>query len=113
MKLLSWNIQHCGGTRAARIVDAIAAHDPDVIALSEFRTKPGAIICAALATRGWQYAESTNPVGADNGICVISRTPLQRTRQCPAPPENTVRWLDLDLAEDGFGALRNCVRWLS
>ena len=68
MKLLSWNIQHGGGTRVPRIIDAIAAHDPDVIALSEYRTKPGAIICAALAARGWRYIESTDPVGSDNGI---------------------------------------------
>ena len=52
MKLLSWNIQHGGGARLARIADAIIAHDPDVIALSEYRTKPGAPLCAALAARG-------------------------------------------------------------
>jgi exonuclease III len=103
MKLLSWNIQHGGGTRARRIIDAITAHDPDVIALSEFRTKPGAAICGALASRGWRHIESTNPVGSDNGLCVLPRTPMRRTRPCPAPPENVVRWLDIDLPDYGFG----------
>jgi hypothetical protein len=28
VKLISWNIQHGGGTRAAETVDAIVAHDP-------------------------------------------------------------------------------------
>lgn len=103
MKLLSWNIQHGGGTRAGRIVDAIIAHDPDVIALTEYRTKPSAMLCATLRARGWCHIESTNPVGTDNGICVLARTPLRRSRPCPAPPENAVRWLDIDLPEYGFG----------
>lgn len=59
MKLPSWNIQHGGGTRAARIIDAIAALDPDVIALIEFREKPGEYLCAQLASRGsWAANES-------------------------------------------------------
>jgi exodeoxyribonuclease-3 len=103
MKLLSWNIQHGGGTRRTKIVDAIAAHNPDVIALTEFRTKPGADLCGALKSQGWSHMESTGPVGSDNGICVLSRTPLRRTRPCPAPPENAARWLDIDLPEHGFG----------
>jgi exonuclease III len=28
---------------------------------------------------------------------------MNRTRPCPAPPENAVRWLDVDLPEYGFG----------
>ena len=41
-----------------------------MIALSEFRTKPGAPICAALASRGWQFVESTKPDGSDSGLLV-------------------------------------------
>ena len=44
MKLLSCNLQHGGGTRIQRIIDAMVAHDADVIALSEFRTKPGELL---------------------------------------------------------------------
>lgn len=47
--------------------------------------------------------ESTNPAGSDNGLCVLSRTPMLRTRPCPAPPEDLVRWLDIDLPEHGVG----------
>jgi exonuclease III len=74
-----------------------------VIALSEFRTKPGAVLCSLLKAAGWPHVETTNPVGSDNGIAVFSRTPLVRARKCPAPPENVVRWLDIDLPEHGFG----------
>jgi exodeoxyribonuclease III len=91
VKILSRNIRQGGGTRAARIMDSIISHDPDVIALSEFRTKPGAPLCAKLAEKGWPYIESTNPTAQDNGLCVMSRTPIVRARPCPAPPENRVR----------------------
>ena len=103
MTLLSWNIRQGGGTRVARIVDSITAHDPDVIALSEYRGNPGVPLCDALKSRGWQHIQSTNPAGSDNGLCVLSRTPMVRSRACPAPPENLVRWLDIDLPEYGFG----------
>lgn len=79
------------------------AYDPDVIALSEFRTKPGVQLSGALALRGWRHIESTNPAGRDNGLCVLSRTPMRRTRPCPAPTGNVLRWLDIDLPEHGFG----------
>ncbi|MEO8593819.1 MAG: endonuclease/exonuclease/phosphatase family protein [Candidatus Solibacter sp.] len=103
MKLLSWNIMHGGGTRIPRIVDAIAAHDADVIALTEFRTTSGAAICGELATRGWPYSESTGPAGSDNGVCIISRTRVVRTPSDPALSENSARWLDVDLPQYGFG----------
>ena len=100
--LLTWNIQHGGGARIARIVEEIAAHDADVIALTEYRARPGVALCAELRDRGWPYVESTSPNGNVNGIAVFSRTPMRRTGPCPAPSENQVRWLDVDLPEYGF-----------
>lgn len=103
MKLLSWNIQRGGGARLPGIFGSLVAHEPDVILLTEFRSQPGAILCENLRAAGWPYAVSTNPTGIDNGICAISRTPLAGKRPCPAPLENTARWLDIDLPECGFG----------
>src|ERR1035441_38010 len=103
MKLLSWNIQHGGGTRDVRIVSAIADHNPDIIALTEFRARPGMALCQAFAANGWPHIASSSPTGIDNGICVLSRTPLRCDRPSAAPPENAVRWLDVDLPEQGFG----------
>src|SRR5215471_19304288 len=103
MKILTWNIQHGGGTRVARIVEEVSAYDADVIALTEFRDKPGTDLRAALLERGWPYMEVTNPAGTVNGIAAFSRTSMRRTRSCPAPPEGLDRWLDIDLPEHGFG----------
>lgn len=103
MKLLSWNIQHGGGTRDVRIVSAIADHNPDLIALTEFRAKPGMTLCQAFGANGWPHIVSSSPAGIDNGICVLSRAPLRSDRASTAPPENAVRWLDIDLPEHGFG----------
>ena len=50
MKLLIWNIQHGVGARIARIVEEIAAHDADMIALTEFRARPGIALCPSCAT---------------------------------------------------------------
>ena len=103
MKLLAWNIQHGGGARLARIVEEVAAYDPDVIAVTEFRAGPGVVLCAALKERGLPYVETTHPTGNQNGVAVFSHTPMRRTRPCPAPSDSLVRWLDIDLPEYGFG----------
>ena len=103
MKLLIWNIRQGGGTRLTRITQAIAAHSPDVIALTEFRSRPGQALVPALQREDRLYVESTSPTGADNGICVISRVPTVRARTCPAPTENITRWLDVDFPDHGFG----------
>src|SRR3954453_11699415 len=103
MKLLTWNIQHGGGTRLARIVEEVSAYDADVITLTEFRKTPGTALRAAMLERGWPHIETTNPTGNANGIAALSRTPMRRTRPCPAPPDDFGRWLDIDLPEYGFG----------
>jgi exonuclease III len=101
MRLLSWNIRQGGGRRADTIVEAICNHAPDVAALIEYRSEPGKDLCQKLDDKGWMYMESTTPQGNDNGLCVVSRTPLLRR---PNPPvENAVRWLDADLPAYGFG----------
>ena len=52
VRLLAWNIQHGGGTRIPRIVEEIAAYDPDVVVVTEFRAMPGVALCAAMKERG-------------------------------------------------------------
>jgi exonuclease III len=103
MKLLTWNIRHGGGARLARIVEEIAAHDADVIALTEYRTGPGRELCIELSDRGWPHVETTGGIGNANGIAVFSRTPVRRSRPFSAAPEQRLRWLDVDLPEYGFG----------
>ena len=103
MKLLAWNIQHGGGARLPRIVEELSAYDADVIALTEFRAAPGKILREGLRERGWPFVETTNPAGNENGIAVFSRTPIERLRRPPAAREHRTRWLDLHLAEYGFG----------
>jgi exodeoxyribonuclease III len=102
MRLLSWNIQHGGGNRIPRIVEEVAAYDPDVVAVTEYRAAPGTALCAAMKDRGLPFCETTNPPGSRNGVAVFSRSPIH-LKPSPAPEESQVRWLDIDLPEYGFG----------
>jgi exonuclease III len=103
MKLLCWNIRQGGGTRIARIVEELAAHDADLIALTEYRTAPGKELRAKLRERGWPHVETTESTGNENGIAVFSRTLLHRMLPSPAAPDHQARWLDVDLPQHGFG----------
>jgi exonuclease III len=103
LKLIAWNIQHGGGARLERIVEEISAYDPDVVAVTEFRQRPGIGLCAALKDRGLVYAATTNPTGNQNGIAVFSRVRLHCAHKRPAPRDYRARWLDVNLLDDGFG----------
>src|SRR4051812_49757597 len=92
MKVLAWNIRHGGGARIARIVEELTAHDPDVIALTEYRAAPGKQLAGELAERGWAHVVTTNPTGIENGIAVFSRV-AAAPRVAPHP----LRWLEVDL----------------
>jgi hypothetical protein len=86
MKLLSWDLQHGGGARLVRIADAIIGHDPDVIALFEFRSA-GAVLCSRLKAAGWPHTETTNPGRQrQRHRGLLARTVGSQTRSCPAPP---------------------------
>jgi exodeoxyribonuclease III len=101
MVLLTWNIRHGGGARLARMVEEIAAHDPDIIGLSAYRAAQGKELRAAFVERGWTYFEATAADDNEAGIAVFARTPL-RALPCPAAPEHRGRWLDVEAPEFGF-----------
>jgi exodeoxyribonuclease III len=102
MRLLCWNIQHGGGARRARIVEEITAYDPDAIALTAFRAKPGEALRTDLRERGWEYCETSEPAENRNGIAVFSRCAMRRLPSCPAPAGESARWLDVDFPAFGF-----------
>jgi exonuclease III len=87
----------------ASIVEELTAYDADVIALTEYRAEPGKQLCATLGERGWTNVETTQAAGGVNGIAVFSRVPVRKLQHCPLPPEDAVRWLDLDFPKHGFG----------
>jgi hypothetical protein len=87
MRLLSWNIQQGGGARTGRIIDALVSHDPDLIALSEFRIKPGVadLQCGCI--------ESTNPAGATTGCaCSPGRRWYAPARVLRLPKTSRAGW---------------------
>jgi hypothetical protein len=81
MRLLSWNIRHGGGTRLGRIAEEVSAYDADVIALTEFRDRPGAALRAALLEHGWPYVDTTKPLGNGN----------ERARRAPPNPSSSAQ----------------------
>jgi exodeoxyribonuclease III len=102
MKLLTWNIRHGGGKRLVGIADAIANHAPDIIALTEYRSVPGDILCGDLGARGWPHVVTTAPEGSENGICVLARTAMRGKHGQLVPPANAARWLDVEIPAYGL-----------
>ncbi len=56
MMILNWNIRSGGGTRVPAIADAIKAHRPDIVVLTEFRNGPkGASLLSKLTEQGTRH----------------------------------------------------------
>jgi exodeoxyribonuclease-3 len=74
MKLLAWNIRQGGGSRLARIADALARHQADILVLSEYRGgEAGARLRAALAILGYRFATALAPPPGRSGVLIAAR----------------------------------------
>ena len=95
MRILFWNIQHGGGSRAAKIAEQILDWNPDIVALAEFRgTAPSRSIAAALHEAGLQHQlSSVKPdEPAWNAVYLASRFALTRVH-VEGAPEPELYWL--------------------
>ena len=76
-RLLCWNIRHGGGSRTEAIAEAISAHDPDIVVLTEFRHNGfGARLHAHFANMGLIHHRSGQAAAPANTVSIASRLPL-------------------------------------
>ncbi len=75
MRLLTWNIRAGGGVRLPRIAESIAAHQADVLVLTEYRSgEAGQRLRAVLRDLGYPWQSSIEPPGIRNGVLIAART---------------------------------------
>jgi exonuclease III len=74
MRLLAWNIRQGGGSRLARIADALARHEADVLVLSEYHGGDATRrLRAALDTLGYRHATALVPPPGRSGVLIAAR----------------------------------------
>jgi exodeoxyribonuclease III len=74
VRLLAWNIRQGGGSRLARIADALARHDADIVVLSEYRGgDAGARLVATLDHLGYRHVTQLAPPPSRNGVLIAAR----------------------------------------
>jgi len=79
LNIISWNLLHGGGKRIAEIVDTIAAENPDILCLQEFRHgRNKAPLLSGLTGIGLNEQVCPEPDSPrTNSLLVASRYPLQ------------------------------------
>jgi exonuclease III len=95
VRIVLWNIRAGGGCRADAIASQLAAWQPDVVALCEFRaTPPSAALARALVARGLTHQRTTAEpaLPGANRVFAASRWPLRRLR-LPGEPREPGQWL--------------------
>ena len=96
-RIVFWNIQHGGGSRAVGIIEQLLEWNPDIIALAEFRgTAPSQSIAQRLFDNGYEYQVSA--VNADeptwNAVFLASRFKLKHVAlPLPEVPYGDLYWL--------------------
>lgn len=77
MKIVTLNIRHGGGTRAARILEYLFGQNADVIVLTEFRENATAnVLRSAMSANGFIHFSSATNLPKQNSVCVFSRSPF-------------------------------------
>ncbi len=79
MRVLSWNILHGGGSRTTSILEVIARHDPDLLALQEVRCAEGRDpLLEGLDELGLRHRVLSPTSGPrQNGVVVAARRPFE------------------------------------
>ena len=100
-RLITLNLRHGGGTRAAAICDYLVASQADILVLSEFRANPtGVMIQHRLAGAGYKHWSTSAPSGSTNGVAVAAKLPFStEPHPTPALPARKARWLECAFAE--------------
>jgi exodeoxyribonuclease-3 len=107
VRIVAWNVrQGGGGVRAVPIARALAALEPDVAALTEYRPGASAPLLAALHEAGLEHVVATDPRRSGNGVAVLAREPFHVHGSPTWLTEvQRERWLELDPAGAGFTLL--------
>lgn len=103
MKVATWNIRAGGGRRIPQIADVILEEAPELLVLTEFRTRPGRLLLDAIASLGYQ-ALRVPPPGSENSVCVLARAMVEPF-QTPTSPVSAHRWVPARLAEPDYEVL--------
>lgn len=101
MRLVAWNIQQGGGSRAGRIVQQIDKWQPDVIGLCEFQDSAvGRDLAASIEQLGLKYQASAIDAASRgiNFVFIASKVPFEM-RPYSGFLSNTGRWLHVALPE--------------
>jgi exonuclease III len=74
MRIVAWNIRQGGGARLARIADALARYEADVLVISEYRGGESATrLLAVLRELGYTCATTLAPPPGRNGVLITAR----------------------------------------
>ncbi|MBT6276650.1 MAG: hypothetical protein HOI95_21250 [Chromatiales bacterium] len=95
VRIVYWNIRAGGGKRLDWIVEQLAAWEPDVVGLCEFRGTPASQALADHIKQLGLLHQRTALLPerpATNGLLLASRWPLKSIRTATKPPERE-RWL--------------------
>lgn len=74
MRLVAWNIRQGGGSKLARIAEALSSHDTDILVLSEYRGgEAGLRLVEALRRLGYRHVSGPVPPPGSNGVLIAAR----------------------------------------
>ena len=104
MKIATWNVNSLA-VRLPQVLDWLAAHPVDVLALQELKLSDDKFPAAAFAEAGWQaqwFGQKTY-----NGVALISRTQGSGVvRNIPGFEDEMARVISATFEDPGLGAVR-------
>jgi exonuclease III len=105
MRMLAWNIRQGGGSRLARIADAVSRHEADVLVLSEYRGGEAAVrLRAALKTLGYRHATLLAPPPGRSGVLIAARCAFRDHGEVDGGLPEPYRMIGVEFLRSGWSA---------
>lgn len=95
LRILTWNIGHGGGSRIPAICRHIEETCPDILGLTEFRTRNEPALRTYLDRLGYPFVVTSEPPGMQNGLLVASRYAFGAAAEQYPGDTDRERWLAL------------------
>lgn len=105
MKIVAWNIRQGGGRRIPRILEIVARHGADTVALSEVTSDRVAELQAGLKALGYSHCHSPAIPPKDRGVLVASRDLCELRESQPSSDLPQHRWAEVWFPEPAFSVV--------
>jgi exonuclease III len=101
VRIVSWNIQQGAPTRGSRVTEALLAHDPSLVVLTEYHAVRSELVAAGLRRAGLRH-QASSAAGYGFEVFMASKEPLSKPRPLDSGQAVVGGYLEVEVGSRGL-----------